>query len=335
MPRPIIHLRFSCLAAVLLLAACASDEPAPVEDHSIAAADNDGGVSMRRTGESTYRVQKGDTLYAIAFTRGLDYRDLAAWNRIEPPYRIFIGQELTLKPTAAPGAESPSGVAVTSAAPDTAVAASVSALPAAAPSPPPDAPKPPAATGPTSVKPTAATSQAVAPSTQPKPPVAAEPGAPVHTPPAPAKATAMATGNPESAGKVAEPAPQLNAGGVSWRWPAEGTVIGTYVAGDQTRQGIDIAGKEGDPVTATADGEVVYSGNGLLGYGELIIIKHNSAFLSAYGHNRKRLVQEGERVRGGQRIAEMGASAAARDELHFEIRKSGKPVNPLDYLPVR
>jgi len=285
---------------------------------------------MRRTGESTYRVQKGDTLYAIAFTRGLDYRDLAAWNRIEPPYRIFIGQELTLKPTAAPGAESPSGVAVTSAAPDTAVAASVSALPAAALSPPPAAPAP------TSVKPTAATSQAVAPpSTQPKPPVAAEPGAPVHTPPAPAKAMAMATGNPESAGKAAEPAPQLNAGGVSWRWPAEGTVIGTYVAGDQTRQGIDIAGKEGDPVTATADGEVVYSGNGLLGYGELIIIKHNSTFLSAYGHNRKRLVQEGERVKGGQRIAEMGASAAARDELHFEIRKSGKPVNPLDYLPAR
>ena len=86
---------------------------------------------------------------------------------------------------------------------------------------------------------------------------------------------------------------------------------------------------------AAADGEVVYSGNGLLGYGELIIVKHNASFLSAYGHNRKRLVQEGDKVKAGQQIAEMGSSASSREELHFEIRKNGKPVNPLDYLPVR
>ena len=86
---------------------------------------------------------------------------------------------------------------------------------------------------------------------------------------------------------------------------------------------------------AAADGSVVYSGNGLIGYGELIIIKHSPSFLSAYGHNSKRLVKEGDRVKSGQLIAEMGSSSASRDSLHFEIRRNGKPANPLDYLPRR
>ncbi len=107
------------------------------------------------------------------------------------------------------------------------------------------------------------------------------------------------------------------------------------MAGDPTRQGIDIAGKSGDPVRAAADGTVVYSGNGLIGYGELIIVKHSPAFLSAYGHNRKRLVKEGDRVSADETIAEMGSSSANRDSLHFEIRKNGKPANPTDYLPRR
>jgi lipoprotein NlpD len=88
-------------------------------------------------------------------------------------------------------------------------------------------------------------------------------------------------------------------------------------------------------VRAAADGAVVYSGNGLIGYGELIIIKHSPSFLSAYGHNRKRLVKEGDRVKSGQLIAEMGSSSASRDSLHFEIRRNGKPANPTDYLPHR
>jgi lipoprotein NlpD len=125
----------------------------------------------------------------------------------------------------------------------------------------------------------------------------------------------------------------LNSGGVSWRWPASGKVVGTFVAGDQTRQGVDIAGSNGASVTAAADGSVVYSGNGLLGYGELIIVKHSTSFLSAYGHNRKRLVKEGDTVKAGQAIAEMGGSN--RQMLHFEIRRNGKPVNPLEYLPAR
>ena len=122
---------------------------------------------------------------------------------------------------------------------------------------------------------------------------------------------------------------------VAWRWPAEGQMVASFVSGDQTRQGINIAGKSGDPVRATADGEVVYSGNGLIGYGELIIVKHNSTLLSAYGHNRRRLVKEGDKVKSGQQIAEMGSSSATRDMLHFEIRRNGKPVDPLGFLPRR
>ena len=121
----------------------------------------------------------------------------------------------------------------------------------------------------------------------------------------------------------------------AWTWPADGTLVGRYVAGEPTQQGIDIAGNAGQPVRAAADGVVVYSGSGLVGYGELVIVKHNDEWLSAYGHNRARLVNEGERVKAGQQIAEMGHSGAARDMLHFEIRFNGKPVDPLGYLPRR
>lgn len=120
---------------------------------------------------------------------------------------------------------------------------------------------------------------------------------------------------------------------LAWRWPVEGALLTTYQAGNPTRQGIDIAGNAGDPVRAAADGTVVYSGSGLVGYGELIIVKHNDQWLSAYGHNRKRLVSEGATVKSGQQIGEMGSTGAARNMLHFEIRLNGKPVDPQLYLP--
>lgn len=129
------------------------------------------------------------------------------------------------------------------------------------------------------------------------------------------------------------PSPAPAAAGFNWRWPADGVVVGNFVTGEATKQGIDIAGTNGQAVKAAADGVVVYSGAGLVGYGELIIIKHNEQWLSAYGHNRKRLVNEGQRVKAGQQIAEMGRSGATRDMLHFEIRYNGKPVDPLGYLP--
>lgn len=137
---------------------------------------------------------------------------------------------------------------------------------------------------------------------------------------------------------VAKPAPVAVApidSGVAWRWPTDGGLLARFVAGEPTRQGIDIGGSAGAPVRAAANGTVVYSGAGLVGYGELIILKHNDQWLSAYGHNRSRRVNEGQVVKAGEQIAELGRSGAPREMLHFEIRYNGKPVDPLLYLPKR
>ncbi|HEY5780627.1 MAG TPA: peptidoglycan DD-metalloendopeptidase family protein [Lysobacter sp.] len=145
-----------------------------------------------------------------------------------------------------------------------------------------------------------------------------------------------ATPKPKPTTPVAPAAPVVPSNsGFKWRWPADGDLIGRYVAGDPTKQGVDIAGDGGAAVRAAADGVVVYSGSGLVGYGELVIIKHSEQWLSAYGHNRSRLVNEGQLVKAGEQIAEMGRSGAARDMLHFEVRYNGKPVDPLLYLPGR
>jgi len=124
-----------------------------------------------------------------------------------------------------------------------------------------------------------------------------------------------------------------HAGRPHWQWPAAGRVISRFRRGDPRRQGIDIAGRVGSPVRAAADGKVVYSGNGLRGYGNLVIIKHNDIWFSAYAHNRRIRVREKENVKAGQTIAEMGSTGTDRIMLHFEIRRNGKPVDPLRYLP--
>src|SRR5690606_27403350 len=121
----------------------------------------------------------------------------------------------------------------------------------------------------------------------------------------------------------------------AWHWPVDGALLSRFVPGEPTRQGIDIAGREGAPVRAAADGVVVYSGSGLVGYGELVIVKHDEHWLSAYGHNRARLVKEGDAVKSGQQIAELGSSGAVREMRQFELRCDGKRVDPLHYLPKR
>ncbi len=121
---------------------------------------------------------------------------------------------------------------------------------------------------------------------------------------------------------------------MNWRWPANGPVTRRFQAGD-TRKGIHIAGQAGQPVVAAAGGQVVYSGTGLIGYGELIIIKHSEVLLSAYGHNRNRLVREGDSVAAGRVIAEMGLDERGEPLLHFEIRRNGQPEDPLNFLPRR
>jgi lipoprotein NlpD len=129
------------------------------------------------------------------------------------------------------------------------------------------------------------------------------------------------------------PAPSANDEGLGFAWPANGSVIGGF---DEIKnKGLDIGGKAGDPVLAAADGQVVYAGAGLRGYGNLIILKHNNTFLTAYAHNQALLVKEDQKVRKGQKIAEMGKTDADRVKLHFEIRRQGKPVDPAKYLPAR
>ncbi|MEX0386180.1 peptidoglycan DD-metalloendopeptidase family protein [Spiribacter onubensis] len=122
-------------------------------------------------------------------------------------------------------------------------------------------------------------------------------------------------------------------GPVAWQWPSEGRLVRRYDPGALGKRGIGIAGAPGSPVKAAGAGDVVYSGDGLPGYGNLVIIKHNERFLTAYGYNRELLVEEGDRVRAGETIARMGASGQRPGELHFEVRERGEPVNPVSYLP--
>lgn len=129
------------------------------------------------------------------------------------------------------------------------------------------------------------------------------------------------------------PAGEVIKGG--WTWPANGVLIGKFASNGSLNKGIDIAGDLGQPVFAASDGSVVYAGSGLRGYGELVIIKHSDTYVSAYGHNRRLLVREGQQVKAGQTIAEMGSTGTDRVKLHFEIRRQGKPVDPMQFLPRR
>ncbi|MGV8835271.1 peptidoglycan DD-metalloendopeptidase family protein [Cellvibrio sp.] len=120
-----------------------------------------------------------------------------------------------------------------------------------------------------------------------------------------------------------------------WRWPVRGPLLSSFQGSNALNKGIDLGGKLGEPVLAAAGGQVVYSGSGLRGYGKLLIVKHNETFLSAYAHNDRLLVKEGDFVKAGQRIADMGSSGTDRVKLHFEIRRDGTPVDPLKFLPRR
>jgi lipoprotein NlpD len=269
-------------AGAAVLQGCASDSPAPVSSRGISSKTGDGSRPTR------YRVVKGDTLYSIAWRFDLDYKQLAAWNGIRNPYRIFPNQQLRLDPPPA------------------------RAKPAAPRSPQ----KPPAA----------------------KPAVAkAPPTAPANTaspPPAPAPAKSKPVAKPKPAAAPRKPRPPVEAlDSPGWAWPTRGAVVQTFRKGDRTRQGIRIAGNFGQPIRAAATGRVVYSGSGLPGYGQLIIIKHNKNHLSAYGFNRKLLVEQGDTVAKGEQVAEMGRSTDGKSLLHFEIRHRDAALDPLTLLP--
>ncbi|MFY2764208.1 peptidoglycan DD-metalloendopeptidase family protein [Arenimonas sp. MALMAid1274] len=271
-----------------------------------------------------YLVRAGDTLYGIAFRHGLDYREVAAWNRIPAPYTIYPGQRLKLRGAAASVARGPAPRPAT-----TSESSSGQALPPR---------QAPVQGGFVTVSPT--------PTPSPSPagaPVAAVPSsapaipsqAPVVPAPSATAVTPVVSPTVPAVSAPALPGPAAAVSAAGWRWPTQGALIGRFLAGDPKRQGIDIAGVAGQPVVAAADGVVVYSGAGLVGYGELIIIKHNDEWLSAYAHSRRRLVGEGTAVKAGQTIAELGRTGTSRDMLHFEVRRNGKPVDPLTLLPAQ
>jgi len=258
-------------------------------------------------GSGQYRVQPGDTVYSIAFRNNLDYHELARWNGIGSDYLIRNGQLLRLT------------------APSRSAQASAPA-PVQTPVPAPPRAVPPGRLPP--VEPPTVTPPAAVVHAQPdgSEPVVVTPSA--VTPAAPAPTAVVST-----APAVADPGETPELGNTSWFWPTLGPVSRGF--GQQGSKGLDFSGKEGQPVFAAASGRVVYSGNALKGYGELIIVKHDETYLSAYGYNSRRNVKEGDIVTAGQPIAEMGLGPENRPLLHFEIRERGQPINPASKLPPR
>jgi lipoprotein NlpD len=250
-----------------------------------------------------HTVSRGDSLYTIAWLYGVDFHELAQINHLSPPYALRNGQKIMLdnnstgRTRAASRTVSPaSGVQVMAVQNDSAV-------------------------------------REVTPST-----TTAAPSTASHSSPAAAgsdRVARPAPSQPAVSQSAASTASTTATSSGRWAWPTQGRVISQYSANDPLRKGIDLAGKLGDPVKAAGSGSVVYAGSGLAGYGQLIIIKHDEQFLSAYGHNSKLLVAEGDTVKKGQIIAEVGSSGTDSNKLHFEIRQLGKPVDPMLYLPRR
>ena len=251
-----------------------------------------------------YTVKKGDTLYTIALDHGLDYRDLADWNAIDNPNRIRLGQQLRLKPSA------------------------TAAVTAPLKTPPPVGGKP---------------------DTGATPPASVVRGEAVKSEPKAVKALYSDQAFAQLSGQQGKPLPpqiakveprpdEKSAAGedddekVDWGWPAGGKLLSTFNENTNLK-GVGIAGKTGQPVIASAPGKVLYSGDGIRGYGKLVIIKHSKVYLSVYAHNSQLLVKEGQLVVKGQKIAEMGNTDSDQVKLHFEIRRFGKPVDPLNLLP--
>ena len=272
-------------------------------------------------GQVFHRVERGETLYSIGWVYGYDYRQIAQWNNIQPPYALSPGQRLRVAPPAGQsalplqeyreslqnGKEAGTG----------------------------DARKSPAPVVNATDKPTK-----VVEKSRNLHDTTAEPekhdAQSVITA---AKTAVKKLFNQSGLSVKRQPA----AGGVAhWQWPTKSRrVLYSFSADNPLRQGLDIAGEVGNPVLAAAAGRVVYAGSGLVRYGRLIIIKHNEKYLSAYAHNQKLQVKEGDEVKAGQQIAEMGRSGNLggqfknnqRAKLHFEIRRNGKPVDPKRFLP--
>ncbi|MGN6388666.1 MAG: peptidoglycan DD-metalloendopeptidase family protein [Burkholderiaceae bacterium] len=319
--------RFSIvLAAIALMAACSTPRrPAPVVERAGASESSRAAAAETK---GMYTVRKGDTLYRIALEFGQNYRDLVAWNNLANPNDIKVGQVLRVAPLEA---GTPNGVQVASIPPSGVEVKSIGNASSASSS---ASSSSSAATGPASSGAMTKTGPrgekrpysetALAELQKPD----TEGGAAPTAPPAPPPIAKVA---PPAQEKPA-PAPIGDDDALAWIWPAEGRIATAF---DDSKKGIDIAGRSGQPVVAAAAGKVMYAGSGIRGYGNLVIIKHTNNLLSAYAHNKTILVKEGQTVARGQKIAEMGNSDTDSVKLHFEIRQQGKPVDPMRFLPGR
>jgi lipoprotein NlpD len=255
-----------------------------------------------------YTVRSGDTLYSIAWRYEIDPTEMARWNNLSPPYVIRPGDRLHTK---ASDANKASAVSPPSRQKSTSIVkvdkgdtlysiAKENDMPA----------------------------WKLASINGLKKPYVIYPDQELRLKAVPASTVSTRTKSKTKKWSVAG-----SNRAVDWQWPVKGKLVGKFNKRKNDAKGINIAGREGATIKAAAPGKVVYSGNGLISYGNLVIIKHSRSYLSAYAHNRKLVVKEGQMVKVGQKIAELGKTGADKPQLHFEIRKNGKPVNPLLYLP--
>ena len=321
--------RWFYLPIVVALAGCASRAPAPMGAPSApvvveggAAAAPAAVLAAPATGrEGFYIVKKGDTLRKIAQDHGRDHRQVAAWNNLTDPNKLEVGQELRIAP--------PDGEAE--------VRPIVTVAPVVV------APEPAASTvsGGETLKRwpkggKIAYSDTALVQAKALDGAAAPARAPAATPPQPATAgiaTAAVATTPAAPPVPATPPAEA----VDWTWPVGGKVISEFVeggGGKESNKGIDLAGRMGEPVQAAAAGKVTYVGS-LRGYGDFLVIRHNSDYISVYAHTSKILVKKDQVVGKGQKIAEVGSSDADQPKLHFEIRQQSRPVDPLKLLPAR
>lgn len=317
------NLSVSAICFLLMIGCSTTQSPVPVVDRSKV----DAAGSINKSVESVssynqfYIVQKGDTLYSIALNHGIDFKKLAEWNNITDPKNIKPGQRISLF---VPASDSQ----------PTLFALPQQPIETTLPNEQPFATIPHGIDEGSRVKADLKTSPKAI-----KLPFSEQNVARLKDPANSPSAVQMQLTSPSLERNTRiELAPQpesqqfvaANQSDTQWMWPTTGKLLSPF---SKNSKGVKISGQAGQPILASAAGEVVYSGHGLRGYGNLIIIKHNNTFLSAYAHNSKILVKEGEAVVRGQKIAEMGSTDTDTIQLHFEIRKHGKPVDPLEYLP--
>lgn len=348
--------RLAGLVLLLTLLGCGSRYQAPVDQ---------AGEALFLNAGRRHLVNEGETLYAVAWIYDLDFAALARANNLREPYLLTPGQYLdvdlraaggTVARSAAPARTPAAGSAVSTATTAPAAVTTLRRTPlpgggrptrtelpgneSSTPAPATVAPPAAAEVARTPAAPASAevartpSAPAAAQTPSPAVPAARNPAAPAVGAAARAPAAATPRAQPtRDAGDDVRPADTAAAANLVWDWPHQGNIVGRFSDDSGENKGIDISGAAGDPVLVAADGEVVYAGSGLLRYGNLIIVKHSERFLSAYAHNRALVVAEKDRVRRGQKIAELGSSGIDRNLLHFEIRLDGKPVDPLQYLP--